>query len=172
ISVTTIAVLSSTTVPSPSVSNSGTPPARSSKSSTSGVDLAPGLLVTGLVFLIFFMALALVLLVVHLKERRRRHYLSDEYDTPLPIKGIDESPAPAPSTSRGIGEKERILCDHESVHYMSGMSVYYAEPWSGVDSDSKERLRGSSSSRGTSQMSHDSKGGPVTSSAPPADDNA
>lgn len=74
--------------------------------------------------------------------------------------------------------------------------MYYAEPWSGVDNELKERLRPSARvvhekvvhEKVTHERSpyertphekvthdkipHDSKGGPLSSSAPPADDNA
>ena len=86
-------------------------------------------------------------------------------------------------------------CLEEVPGYAAGhsISVYYAEPWSGVESESKERLR--PGSRGTpthyghppghygyppghyahphshsGQTPHDSKAGSVCSSAPPADD--
>ncbi|XP_025100554.1 uncharacterized protein LOC112567898 isoform X2 [Pomacea canaliculata] len=221
-----------------------TPTTSSMDEENTDFEVPPGALITGVVFLIFFMILCIVLIVLHFRDRRRRHYLSDEYDTPLPITGVmEDSPTAGTSGgSRRVGEKERILGVsarsprpstssplpshlvsrgggpstsggsasslryqqtgllghgvHDDTGYVTGSSVYYAEPWSGVDNELKERLRPSARvvhekvvhEKVTHERSpyertphekvthdkipHDSKGGPLSSSAPPADDNA
>ena len=47
-----------------------------------------------------------VTVTVVVAERRRRHYLAEEYDTPLPIKSEYAVPG---GTPRLQGEKDRIL---------------------------------------------------------------
>ncbi|KAL8576871.1 hypothetical protein ACOMHN_016060 [Nucella lapillus] len=56
--------------------------------------------------------MSIVIIILQIRERRRRHYLAEEYDTPLPVKAEYAVPGGvrgAGGGARGPGEKERIL---------------------------------------------------------------